>query len=64
MKTTKFNTRADMLEVIHTMYQYTLDHINPVKCLNGDYVKVGSRLSYEKQIELGRKLARYWDVKK
>ncbi len=60
-KQPKFNTRADMLEVIHTMYRYILDNPSTDYQFNQTLPK---RLDNKQQKELGKKLALYWDVKK
>ncbi len=61
MKTTKFNTRKDMLEVIHNTYLYILDNTPDANYGKSEDTK--RRLDYNGQVELGRKLAEYWAVK-
>ncbi len=59
-KSYKFGSRRHMLQTIHNMYLYVLDN-----AADGSGNTSGNlRLSYDKQKELGRNLAQYWDIKK
>lgn len=55
----KFNTRADMLDVLHLTYQYFTGGGSIL--YNQDLI---NKLSVKKQKQLGKKLAQYWDIKR